>query len=150
MYLSIFPYKSIRGPIWPCRKVGQGQPSIIIWTNFVEPKPSDIVYQVWRSSTYWFRRRRFLWTWWPSWSYDQDHLHKLMFPHPIEPPHKIWLWLAQWFLRRCLKSVDDRWMDDDRQTMEPAYIFRTAREFWNCCKNGGGGEYLAPECHLLH
>ena len=27
--------------------------------------------------------------------YDQDLLNKLSFPHPIEGPHKIWLWLAQ-------------------------------------------------------
>ena len=47
-------------------------------------------------------------TWRPSWSCDQDHLSKLSFPHPIEAPYEIWLWLAQWFLRRrCLKSVDD-------------------------------------------
>ena len=31
-----------------------------------------------------------------------------MFPYPIEAPYEIWLWLAQWFLRRrCLKGVDD-------------------------------------------
>ena len=28
------------------------------------------------------------------------------------------------------------------------YIHRTAREFWNCCKNGD--EHLALECHLIH
>ena len=33
--------------------------------------------------------------------------NKLSFIHPIEAPYEIWLWLAQWFLRRCLKSVDD-------------------------------------------
>ena len=39
---------------------------------------------------------------------DQDHLSKFLFPHNIEAPYEIWLWLAQWFLRRrCLKSVDD-------------------------------------------
>ena len=30
-----FPYKSIRDQIWPCRKISQGQPRIIIWTNLV-------------------------------------------------------------------------------------------------------------------
>ena len=30
-----FPYKSIRGQIWPCRKIVQGQLSVIIWTNSV-------------------------------------------------------------------------------------------------------------------
>ena len=35
-------------------------------------------------------------------------------PHPKETPYEIWLQLAQWFLRRkCLKSVDDRQMDDE-------------------------------------
>ena len=35
-------------------------------------------------------------------------LSKHLFPHPIEAPYEIWIWLAQWFLRRrCLKSVDD-------------------------------------------
>ena len=29
------PYKSIRGQIWPCRKIGQGQPRFIIWPNLV-------------------------------------------------------------------------------------------------------------------
>ena len=33
---TFFPYKSIRDQIWPCRKVGQGQPRIIIYINFVE------------------------------------------------------------------------------------------------------------------
>ena len=30
------------------------------------------------------------------------------------------------------------------------YILRTARAFWNCCKNGGGNEHLALESHLIH
>ena len=30
-----FPYKSIMDQIWPCRKIGQGRPSVIIWTNLV-------------------------------------------------------------------------------------------------------------------
>ena len=28
---------------------------------------------------------------WPSWSCDQDHLYKLLFPLPKEGPHDIWL-----------------------------------------------------------
>ena len=50
---------------------------------------------------------------------DQDRLSKLSFLHPIEAPYGIWLWLAQWFLRRgCLKSVDD----NVRRATE-AYLF---------------------------
>ena len=33
---TFFPYKSIRDQIWPCLKIGQGQPRVIIYTNFVE------------------------------------------------------------------------------------------------------------------
>ena len=32
---SFFPYKSIRDQLWPCRKIGQGQPRVIIWANLV-------------------------------------------------------------------------------------------------------------------
>ena len=40
-------------------------------------------------------------------------------PPPLEAPYEIWLWLAQWFLRRrCLKSVDDDW----RWHMTEAYL----------------------------
>ena len=31
----MFPYKSIRDQIWSCHKIGQGQPSFIIWANVV-------------------------------------------------------------------------------------------------------------------
>ena len=60
-----------------------------------------------------FLRFYHIWAWWPSWSCDQDQLNKLSLPHPVETPYEIWLQSAQWLLmRRCLKSVDDRQMDD--------------------------------------
>ena len=31
-----FPYKSLCDQIWPWRKMGQGQPRVIIWTTLVE------------------------------------------------------------------------------------------------------------------
>ena len=34
-YVTFFPYKSIRDQIWPCRKIGHGQPRVIIWANLV-------------------------------------------------------------------------------------------------------------------
>ena len=38
-FLTCFsPYKSISDQIWPCRKIGQGQPRVIIWTNYDGPK----------------------------------------------------------------------------------------------------------------
>ena len=33
--ISPFSHKKHKGPIWPCRKLGQGQPRVIIWTNLV-------------------------------------------------------------------------------------------------------------------
>ena len=32
---NFFPYKSIGDQIWPCHKIGQGQPMVIIWTSLV-------------------------------------------------------------------------------------------------------------------
>ena len=49
-----------------------------------------------------------IWAWRPSWSCDQDHLNKLLFPHPKESPYEIWVHLAQQFQRRrCLKMLMD-------------------------------------------
>ena len=33
--LTVFPYKSISDQIWPWRKIGHGQPRVIIWANLV-------------------------------------------------------------------------------------------------------------------
>ena len=33
--LPFSPYKSIRDQIWPCLKIGQGQPKVIIWTDLL-------------------------------------------------------------------------------------------------------------------
>ena len=33
--LSFFPYKRLRKQIWPCHKIGQCQPKVIIWTELV-------------------------------------------------------------------------------------------------------------------
>ena len=33
-HCGIFPYKSWSSEIWPCHKIGQGQPRVIIWTNY--------------------------------------------------------------------------------------------------------------------
>ena len=109
---TFFPYKSIRDQIWPCRKIGQGQPRVIIWANLVVLKHPIIPnFKVIGLSV--MEKKIFLgfyhiWAWRPSWSCDQDRLSKLSFTHPIEAPYEILLWMAQWFLRRrYLKSVDD-------------------------------------------
>ena len=33
------PFKRIGDPIWPCCKIGQGQPNVIIYINFAELEP---------------------------------------------------------------------------------------------------------------
>ena len=107
---DFFPYKNIREQIWPCGKIGH-QPRVIIWTNYDGP---NATYQATRSLALWFWRKRFLkdfyhiWAWRPSQSGDPDPANKLSFPYPTEAPYEIWLWLAQRFCRRSLKSVDGR------------------------------------------
>ena len=54
------PYKSLRDQIWPCCKIGQGQPRVIIWTNYDGPRVPNATYQATRSLALWFWRRRFL------------------------------------------------------------------------------------------
>ena len=94
-------------------QVSQGQPRTIIRTKIGRPHISNATYQVPRSSAFWFWRRFFwkgfyhIWGWRPSWSFDQDHLNKLLFPHPKESPNEISVQLAQWFQRRCLKKLTD-------------------------------------------
>ena len=56
----------------------------------------------------------------PSWSCDLDPASKLLFPHPMDAPHEIWLQSGQWFQRkRCLKMLTDNrlQMTDYRQQM---------------------------------
>ena len=82
----------------------------------------NAAYQAPRSFALWFWRRRFLRV---VTIYGGGHLghvtqtppptNKLSFPHPMEAPHDIWLWLAQRFRRRsCLKMVDDDGRTDER------------------------------------
>ena len=37
--LQFSPVKSTGDPIWPCHKIGQGQPRVIIYINFIELEP---------------------------------------------------------------------------------------------------------------
>ena len=114
---TFFPYKSIRDQIWPCRKIGQGQPRVIIYINFVElewvlsPKcymPSFKIIGFLVLEKKIFMCFYHIWAWRPSWSCDLDHLYKLSFLLLKEAPHTIWLWLAKRFQRRrCLNIVDD-------------------------------------------
>ena len=132
-----FLWKSLSYQIWPCRKIGQGQPRVIIWTNYDGAGVPDATYQVlWKSASR-FWRRRFLkgfyhiWAWQPSWSCDPDAANKLSFPLPKEAPHKIWLWSGKWiWRRRCLSIVNDdgRTTDGRRTDAEPWVSYKLSCE----------------------
>ena len=50
-----------------------------------------------------------IWAWRSSCSCDQDPVNKLLFPLPMDAPHKIWLSSAKRFQRRrCLKMWTHR------------------------------------------
>ena len=108
---NFFPYKCIRDQIWSCHKIGQGQHSVIIWTNLVvlEHPMMQIKFQCYRP--FGAREEDFFMIFtiyghighlghkiWTSWT------NFLSLSHPIDASYEIWLWLAQWFLRRrCWK-----------------------------------------------
>ena len=118
-------YKNIRDQIWPCCKIGQGQPSVIIWTNYDEPEPPVLHTKPQGHWPFGSGEEDFLkgfyhlWAWGPSWSCDPDPANKLLFPHPTEASYEIRLWYAQRFWRkRSLKMVDDDgWTTDHGYTI---------------------------------
>ena len=40
-----------------------------------------------------------IWSLWPYWSCDLDHLHIFLFPPTLKATYEIWLQLAEWLLR---------------------------------------------------
>ena len=97
--------------IWPRGKIGQGQPRMIIWTNYDRLKSHMQHTQFSRQSTNWFQRRRFFKrgfyllhgeAWEPSSSCDHYELKKItIYFHVPKSFHlKIWFQMAQWFLRK--------------------------------------------------
>ena len=87
-HCSIFLQKSLYYQIWPCRKIGQGQHRVIIWTNYDGLAVSNATYQVLWKLVHRFHRRRFskgfyhIWAWRPSWSCGQHHVIKFSFLVP--------------------------------------------------------------------
>ena len=74
---------------WPCCKIGHGQPTVIIWTNYdgVQPpmlhtKPPGHWHFGSREEGFW--NFYHISAWWPSYSCDPDPTNKLLFPHPTE------------------------------------------------------------------
>ena len=94
---NCFPYKSKGDQIWPCRKIGQSQLRVISWTNLIVLKYPMLHTNFQGHRPFGSREKEYfswfyyIWAWRPSWSSDLDHLNKLLFPHPIEAVHEIWL-----------------------------------------------------------
>ena len=77
-----------------------------------------------------------IWAWRPSWSCDPDAQNKLSFSWPMEAPHEIWLWLAQWFLeKRDGQRMDGQQTDDGaclyyKLINEPKGSGELKNQFW--------------------
>ena len=87
-------------PIGLCGKIGQGQPRVIIYLNFVEleslmlhAKFKD--HRTSSSGGEGLKGFHYIWAWPPSWSCDLDRLNKLTYPLPKEAPYKFWLFFRE-------------------------------------------------------
>ena len=105
--LPFFPYKSMRGQIWPCRKIVQGQLRVIIWTISSTQCCIPTFNVIGLSDP---ERMIFyhIWAWRPYWSCYMDHFNNISFPYPMEAPHENWLQSAQWFPeeKKMFENVD--------------------------------------------
>ena len=116
-HFHFFPLKSLCNQNWPCHKIGQGQPKVMIYINYHGPESLMLHNKFhWNCSTGSREEDSFMffyhiWAWPPSWSCDLDHFYKLLFPLPKDAPHEVWLWLAQRFQRRRSLKM---WTDDGR------------------------------------
>ena len=99
---NFFPYKGIMDQIWSCRKIGQGQLRVIIWTNLVVFEYPKLLTKFQGHRHICFQRRRMF------------HVFTIYgrtiwtnFRSPIPLRYKIWLQSAKRFLRkRSLKMLN--------------------------------------------
>ena len=101
---AFFPYNNLSDQSWPCRKIDQGQPRVIIKINFLKPEYPMV-------QTKFQGHRPFI-----SWEEDFQKflpymglvailitwtrsLNKLSFPHPTAALHLIWFQSAQPLIR---------------------------------------------------
>ena len=88
-----FPLKSLCGQIWPCHKLGQGQPKVMIYVNYDGLESLMLHFKF-----HWYRT---------TGSEEEDFSRFVLFItlaailvtliiyidfHPKEAPHKIWFW----------------------------------------------------------
>ena len=78
-----------------CRRIGQDQPSVTIYTNFVEIESPMLHTKFQYHRTSGSGEKIFkgftIRAWRPSWSCDLDDLYILSFPLSKVAPHEIWL-----------------------------------------------------------
>ena len=83
-----------------------------IWKKLESPLPKGGLFQVWLKLTQWFWRRRFFnfvnvfslfGNYLPLEKDGAFHSNKLISPLPKGALCKVWLKLAQWFLKRSFK-----------------------------------------------
>ena len=81
---SLFPTESLSYQIWPCRKIGQGQPRVISWTNYdgLEPPMLHTKFRGNRSAS---SGEEDFWRVFTIYGRDSRS------PLPKEAPHRIWL-----------------------------------------------------------
>ena len=116
-FLTVFPpYKSIRDQIWPCCKIGQGQPRVIIWIKYDWPRVPNATYQATMSLAFWFWRRKYLKGFLPYMArgghlghVTQTPQTKFHSPIPLRLHMKFGFDLPSGFGRRSLKMVEDGW-----------------------------------------
>ena len=112
----LFPIQKHKGHNLTCCKIGQGQRRVIIWTNLVVLEHPMLYTNFQGHRPFGSGEEDFFKVFTIS-GHDGHLGHvtwKVLFPHAMEAPYEIWLWLAKQFLRRrCIKSVDD----DGRQTV---------------------------------
>ena len=100
--LTIYGRGGLSYQIWPCHKLGQGQPRVIIWTNYDGLESPMLHYkfhgnQSTGSGEDFWSVFYLIWAWRPFWSCDQHHVIKFSFPCTWKLTYKIWLKMAQCF-----------------------------------------------------
>ena len=93
---QFFLHKSLCYQLWPCCKIDQDQPRVIIWTNYdgLESKMLHTKFRGNRSTASgeeaFFKGFYHIWAWRPSWSCDQHHVIKFSFSCTWKLTNKIW------------------------------------------------------------
>ena len=84
-----FPRKSLSDRMWPWCKIGHGQLGRAQFPMLQTKFQGHLSFSSWGPAEKIFKGFYHIWTWWPSWSFDQGPMNKLFFSHPMQAPHVI-------------------------------------------------------------